>query len=263
MSKKFWLKMGIGAAIILPSAYMLGVRTDVEAAAHEKNGEEAKVTKKSNGLPGPYVAMDFSNLLGIQGFSDEALKIHFKLYEGYVKNANRLLSILNQYAREGQDRTPQYAEIKRRLGWEMDGMRLHEYYFSSMGGTGKPNPNSALMEEIERQFGSYDNWKKEFQATGAMRGIGWAILYQDPKDGRLINMWINEHDHGHLANGSVILPMDVFEHAYMLDYGLDRQGYIDAFFENLNWDLIERRYEEAQAARKTYQEQFAKKAVPN
>lgn len=195
--------------------------------------------------PAPYEAKDYSNLLGIPGFSDDALKTHFTLYQGYVKNSNLLIKILDEYRAQGKERSPQFGAIQRRLGWEMDGMRLHEMYFGNMGGSGKPNQDSALYKEIVSQFGSYDAWKKDFISTGMMRGIGWSVLYRDPTDGRLINMWINEHDTGHLADGDLILPMDVWEHAYMIDYGIDREAYIDAFFENIDWSVSEKRYNEA------------------
>ena len=201
------------------------------------------------GAPKPYEAQNYDHLLGMKGFSDDALKTHFILYEGYVKNANLLLNQLNDYAKAGQTNTHQFADLKRRLGWEMDGMRLHEIYFSSLGGNGQIDENSALYQQIVNDFGSYDAWQEEFESVGRMRGIGWAILYQDPETGRLINMWVNEHDHGHLAGGTVILPMDVFEHAYMLDYGLDRQGYIDAYFNNIDWTVAEERYDQANLAK--------------
>jgi superoxide dismutase, Fe-Mn family len=198
-------------------------------------------------VPSPYKVQDYSNLLGMPGFSDNALNTHFKLYEGYVKNSNLLLSILREYEQAGKEHTAQYGAIKRRLGWEMDGMRLHEMYFSNMGGNGQPNKESALYKEIVSQYGSYDAWKKDYQATGAIRGIGWSLLYRDPTDGRLMNMWINEHDTGHLVDGDAILPMDVWEHAYLLDYGINRQAYIDAFFENIDWKVSEDRYDAAVA----------------
>lgn len=195
--------------------------------------------------PAPYKAKDYSNLLGMPGFSDNALKTHFTLYQGYVKNANLVLSILREYASDGKERTPQFGAIQRRLGWELDGMKLHEMYFGNMGGSGTPDQNSALYKEIVSQFGSYAAWKKDFESTGMMRGIGWSVLYRDPTDGRLMNMWINEHATGHLADGDIILPMDVWEHAYMLDYGIDRQAYIDAFFENIAWKVSEDRFDKA------------------
>lgn len=191
----------------------------------------------------PYTAKDFSYLLGMPGFTDNALNLHFKLYQGYVKNTNLLLSILQQYAKEDKMRTPQFQEIKRRLGWEYDGMHLHELYFSNMGGKRTTlNPNSELAKAINRDFGSYDAWKKEFMETGMLRGIGWVILYREPVEGRLINTWIGEHDIGHLAGGKPILIMDVWEHAYLLDYGIDRMAYIEAFFKNIDWNVVTKRY---------------------
>jgi len=193
----------------------------------------------------PFEPKDYSNLMGMPGFSDKALQTHFTLYRGYVKNTNTLLSILNDYALNNKERTPQFAEVKRRLGWEFDGMRLHEDYFENLGGKDSVlAKDSALYKRLVKDFGSYDNWKQDFIATGAMRGIGWAILYLDPQSGRLINMWINEHDRGHLAGGAPILIMDVFEHAYMVDYGLDRMEYINAFFENIDWDVVQKRYKQ-------------------
>jgi Fe-Mn family superoxide dismutase len=189
-----------------------------------------------------YQAKDYSSLLGMPGFSDKALQTHFKLYQGYVTNTNLLTDILKALTAEGKNRTPLYAEIKRRFGWEFDGMRLHECYFENLGGKGTLDTSSPLYTKLVADFGSYDQWKADFIATGAMRGIGWAVLYLDPQTGRLFNTWINEHDVGHLAGGKPILIMDVFEHAYMIDYLLDRAAYIDAFFKNINWDTVSKRY---------------------
>ncbi|MCB1181669.1 MAG: superoxide dismutase [Chlamydiia bacterium] len=191
----------------------------------------------------PYAAKDFSTLLGMEGFSDYTLNTHFTLYKGYVKNTNLLLEILDQYMKEGKENTPQYAEIKRRVMWEFDGMRLHEDYFSNLGGKNASlDQNSPLYKRIVQDFGSYDRWKQDFVNTGAMRGIGWVVLYRDPVHERLMNTWISEHDKGHMAGGTPILIMDVWEHAYMLDYGLDRLSYIEAFFKNINWDVVSKRF---------------------
>lgn len=186
---------------------------------------------------GPYVAKDFSKLKGMPGFSDKALDLHFTLYQGYVKNTNELLETLNKIA----SNTPAYAELKRRLGWEFNGMRLHELYFGNLGGDGKLDPNSKIAKRLAAQFGSLENWLADFKATGAMRGIGWVVLYEDPTNGRLINTWINEHDVGHLAGGRPLLIMDVFEHAFIPDYGLKRAEYIEAFFKNIDWQAVEAR----------------------
>ncbi len=196
------------------------------------------------GMVAGYQAKNYSHLVGMPGFSQKALEAHFKLYQGYVTNTNLLLTTLEKLAADGKNKTPEYAELKRRFGWEFDGMRLHEYYFDNLGGKDSAlDSKHALYVQIEKDFGSYEKWKADFVATGSMRGIGWAVLYQDPATGRLINTWINEHDVGHLAGGKPILIMDVFEHAYMIDYLLDRASYIDAFFKNLNWDIIQHRYQ--------------------
>ncbi len=192
----------------------------------------------------PYTAKDYSYLIGMKGFGNQTLKYHFKLYEGYVKNTNLAMSIIDQYAKEGKMMTPQFGALQRRLGWEWDGMRLHELYFENLGGNGQPDSKSSLYKAIVDQFGSYEAWKKEYIATGLVRGIGWVVLYQDPRTKKLFNMWINEHALNHLAGGHPFLTMDVWEHAYYLDYGLDRAGYINAFFENIDWPVVEKRYNE-------------------
>lgn len=176
------------------------------------------------------------------GFSDSLLNLHFTLYKGYVKNTNDVLLKLQLLRNEGKASSFEYGAFKRRLGWEFDGMRLHELYFENLGGNGSPDQNSPLISALSSRFGSFENWKKDFIATATMRGIGWAILYLDPAENVLINTWVNEHDTGHLATGSPILIMDVFEHAYMPQYGLDRAGYIGAFFMNIDWETVETRY---------------------
>lgn len=187
--------------------------------------------------PTTYGAKDFSRLKGMAGFSDQALELHFTLYQGYVKNTNALLENLSKIA----PNTPAYAEMKRRLGWEFDGMRLHELYFGNLGGNGQIAPDSKIAKLLTEQFGSVESWASDFKATGAMRGIGWVVLYEDPVTGRLLNAWINEHDVGHLAGGRPLLIMDVFEHAFIPDYGLKKGDYIEAFFKNIDWKAVESR----------------------
>ena len=188
-----------------------------------------------------YAPKEYAGLMGTPGFSDALLKNHFTLYQGYVTNTNKELEILEQLLKESRSASPEYAEMKRRLGWEFNGMRLHEYYFENLGGTAPLNLDGRLGKKLTENFGSVDAWEKDFRATGAMRGIGWTVLYQDPVDGRLINFWINEHDQGHPAGCMPILVMDVFEHAFMLDYGLKRADYIEAFFKNIDWKAVEGR----------------------
>ena len=199
----------------------------------------AQVKKEARTMS--YTAKDYAKLVGMPGFSEALLKNHFTLYQGYVTNTNKVLDTLDQLLKEGKTATPEFAELKRRLGWEFNGMRLHEYYFENLGGKAPLDPNGKLAKKLAESFGSLDAWEKDFKGTGAMRGIGWAVLYQDPANGRLINFWINEHDVAHPAGCTPILIMDVLEHAFMLDYGLKRADYIEAFFRNIDWKAAESR----------------------
>ena len=187
-----------------------------------------------------YEKKDFKPLLGVSGFSDTLFENHFKLYEGYVANVNTFAEKL-AHAQVG---TPEYAEEKRRFGWEWNGMRLHELYFENI----TKNTDTALSQEsplykkIVSDFGSYEAWESDFKGTGALRGIGWAALYYDRRGKRLFNTWVNEHDVGHLAGAEPVLIMDVFEHAFMLDYGLKRVDYIAAFMKAVNWEAVSERF---------------------
>lgn len=191
----------------------------------------------------PYTAKDFSYLVGIPGFGEAALELHFSLYEGYVKNTNLLLQKMEEITRQGKSGTPEFSELKRRFGFEFNGMRLHEFYFSSLGGDGTPDTGGALYKAIVENFGSFEAWKKDFTDTAMGRGIGWAILYYDEVQNRLVNVWINGHHVGNLAGCRVILPLDVFEHAFLVDYGLDKKAYISAFFKTLKWSALEDRFD--------------------
>lgn len=186
-----------------------------------------------------YTAKDYSRLIGMPGFSDALLTNHFTLYQGYVANTNKVFDLLSAMLKDDQVSTPQYAELKRRAGWEFNGMRLHELYFENLGGKIALDKKGKLSSKIIGNFGSLENWEKDFRATGSMRGIGWTILYQDNVTSKLFNQWINEHDAGHPADCIPVLVMDVFEHAFMLDYGLKRAAYIDAFFRNIDWAALE------------------------
>lgn len=188
-----------------------------------------------------YETKDYSSLLGMEGFSEALLKNHFTLYQGYVANTNKVLELLSEMLKADKTTIPEYAELKRRLGWEFNGMRLHEYYFDNLGGNSRLDTGSKIAHELVKGFGSYENWEKDFKATGTMRGIGWIVLYQDTLTHRMFNMWINEHDVGNPAGCNPILVMDVFEHAFMLDYGLKRVDYIGAFFKNIDWNEAEKR----------------------
>lgn len=224
-------------------------------AANQLSNRQASATKveakpsqsASKGAQKEFQAKDYQRLIGMKGFTDKLLTLHFKLYEGYVKNANALSQKLRDLANDGKDKSPEFAGLKRMYGWEFDGMRLHELYFDNLGGSGKNSLDNGLAHALQAQFGSYDRWKEDFVATGMMRGIGWAVLYYDGETGRLTNTWLNEHDLGHLAGNAPILVMDVFEHAYMPEYGLERAQYIQAFFNNIDWELVSARFDRAVA----------------
>ena len=193
-----------------------------------------------------YEAKNFDSLLGLKGFSDNALKTHFALYQGYVNNTNKLREELQSLSKEGKLDSVEHAELKRRLGWEFNGMRLHEYYFEGLTKEHKPlSESSALRKKIEKDFGSYEEWEKMFRAVAAQRGIGWAILYYDTRGDQLLDVWINEHDTGHLSGCVPLLNMDVFEHAFMLDYGTKKADYIEAFMNAVNWDVVSERLKQA------------------
>jgi Fe-Mn family superoxide dismutase len=188
-----------------------------------------------------YIAKDYSHLLGTPGFSNLLLENHFTLYQGYVTNTNKLFSLLTDMLATGSESSPEFAELKRRFGFEFNGMRLHELYFDNLGSQEELDSDSVLANELEAAFGSVEKWVKGFKATGKMRGIGWAVLYKDSVSGRLFNQWINEHETGHMAGCEPLLVMDVFEHAFISDYGLKRADYIEAFFSAVNWDVVSER----------------------
>ena len=193
-----------------------------------------------------YVPKHFDHLLGTSGFSDQLLKAHFTLYQGYVTNVNKVAEVLAASAKIGKVGTLEHAEMKRRFGWEFSGMRLHEYYFGNLAKGGKELEGSGpLHTKLSENFGSDKDWEKDFKAVAGMRGIGWAILYLDPVASRMFNCWITEHEMGHLAGSIPLLVLDVFEHAYMIDYGLKKADYIEAFFRNLDWRVVANRLSSA------------------
>lgn len=189
------------------------------------------------------------NLGTLTGLSERQIENHLKLYAGYVANTNALEAKIEEYKGDSETHKIALAELKRRLGFEFDGMRLHEYYFEALGNTrGDTSKAPTLNEKLALQYGSPDAWWAEFQAVGMMRGIGWAMLYHDKKAGRFHNAWISDHELGHLAGCDIILAMDVWEHAFLLDYlPSERKNYIEAFRTNLDWNVIEERFRKSLA----------------
>ncbi len=200
-----------------------------------------------------YKAQTF-NLSGLTGISDGTLAMHFKLYEGYVTNTNLLNEQIAELAKgelAAKEMTV-FSELTRRLGFEYNGMVLHEWYFGNMkqGGSGDPDKSSAFYKAAEKSYGSYENWKKNFVAVGKMRGVGWAACYQDPMSGSLSNHWITLHEVNNIAGFVPILIMDVWEHAFIRDYApAERPKYIEAFFSNINWAACDERLTKGLATR--------------
>jgi Fe-Mn family superoxide dismutase len=188
------------------------------------------------------------DLSGLKGISDATLEQHFKLYEGYVAQTNALITKLAELNKNGsgvdEKRMPEYSELKRRLGFEYNGMVLHELYFGNLrkNGDRAPARGSPFREAVEASWHSYPRWEADFTCVGKMRGVGWAVCYQDPATGAITNQWIDMHESGHVAGFVPILVMDVWEHAFIHDYAAkDRPKYIEAFFANLNWRTVESR----------------------
>jgi superoxide dismutase, Fe-Mn family len=191
------------------------------------------------------------DLSGLQGISDATLEMHFGLYEGYVKNTNLLIEQTAELRQKGEaaGSNPTFAELVRRMGWEFNGMRLHEYYFDNMTKSGRQLDGGSLYQLLGESYGDFETWKKDFFAVGGMRGVGWAIAFYDPAAQQISNHWIELHQDGNLAGFIPIVVMDCWEHAFIKDYKPAERGkYIEAFYGNLNWDVCEARLSAARNA---------------
>ncbi len=184
------------------------------------------------------------NIGELIGISADSITEHLKLYAGYVKHANLIISKIEEMSKDSEAHAYALGELQRRFGFEFDGMRNHEYYFKSLeGGAHAPSPESALYTAITEEFGSFDAWLARFKAVALTRGIGWAILSYDKTTGRLLNSWVDEQHLGHLTGLSPILALDVWEHAFVPDYKASgKKTYIEDFFKNLNWSVIEENF---------------------
>lgn len=184
---------------------------------------------------------DFSHLIGRVPLSENLLNDHFKLYDGYVNSTNALLKKLEEMRQAGRLLEPEFAELKRRFAWEWNGVRLHELYFENLGGSGDPEEAPEALNIIKASAGSFEAWMEDLVATAKMRGIGWVVTYYDVEGGAVLNTWINEHNESHLTGLKPLIVIDVFEHAFLKDYGLDRAAYIEKIVSNLNWQVVEKR----------------------
>jgi Fe-Mn family superoxide dismutase len=190
-----------------------------------------------------YEARKF-NIPKLDGISEESVKQHIGLYEGYVKNFNAISKKVIEYSEDTEKNAHALSELMRRKSFEFDGMRLHEYYFEQFeGGAKELNKDSPLSKEFEKEYMTY--FQEYFKAIGNMRGPGWAMLYFDPLAKEFQAGFVGEQHQGHFATLPIVLALDVWEHCFILDYGASGKGkYLDAFFKNLNWPVIEKRFSE-------------------
>lgn len=193
----------------------------------------------------PYTEKAFT-LPAMAGLSEKQISEHIKLYQGYVKNTNLILATLEDLKKDSEKNSLALSEILRRFSFEWNGMRLHELYFESLGGNRTLDQNSTLYKKITTQYSSYDAWLAECKAIALMRGIGWVILSYDKENDLLLTRWVSDHEVGHLGSLPVLLALDVWEHSYLVDYPPSgRKDYLEAFFKNLNWSIINARLEKA------------------
>lgn len=190
----------------------------------------------------PYAPQQF-DLPDIAGISQKTTENHLKLYEGYVKQVNAILEKLATLSNNPENHLTLLA-LQRRFSFEFDGMRNHEYYFAALEGGAVTLPDTAsLKEAIAKEWGSFGAWLERFKVIATTRGVGWAMLYYDPTANRLLNAWVDEQHLGHLAGLSPLVALDMWEHAYLMDYASSDKGkYIDAYLNALNWETIENNF---------------------
>lgn len=187
------------------------------------------------------------NIPELKGISRKTIDEHMKLYAGYVKNVNLITDKIAEYMTDSEKHALALAELQRRYSFEWNGMRNHEHYFAAFeGGAQDLGDSGALKAAIAAEFDSFENWLATFKAIALMRGVGWAMLYFDKKTDKLVHAWVEEQHLGQLNGAQLILGLDMWEHSYYLDYTpSEKKKYIEAFFENLNWSVVEKEFEMA------------------
>ena len=185
----------------------------------------------------------------LDGISEKSVEEHLGLYQGYVKNFNAISALLPEYAKDSEKNAHALSELIRRRSFEFGGMRLHEHYFAQFeGGAKAMNESGPFAEQLKKEYMKAEHLQPYLKAIGNMRGPGWAILYWDPEAKQFLAGFTGEQHQGHFVTLPIILALDVWEHAFLLDYGAQGKGkYIDAFFKNLNWSVIEKRFENLSA----------------
>lgn len=178
----------------------------------------------------------------LDGISERQLDVHIKLYEGYVKFINHLFEVQTELKKDPEKNAYALSEVTRRLGFEWNGARMHEHYFAQWEGGHTPL-SKELEDALSAQWGDHKAMVQEFKAVALMRGIGWTLLSQDNKTKQLIIHWVSDHELGQLNDTTTILALDMWEHAFMVDYApAEKNQYVDAWFKNLNGAVISSRF---------------------
>lgn len=169
---------------------------------------------------------------------------HDKLYVGYVNKRNEIDEKLTKVDRTAANATySEYGELKREESFAANAIYLHEYYFNVLGGENAENtkPAGELIQAIEKEFGSFEKWLEDFKAAG-MVARGWVVLAYDFNTGKLHNYLCDSHNHGGIWGAMPVIVLDMYEHAFFIDYGSDRKTYIEDYMKNLNWEAANHLY---------------------
>jgi Fe-Mn family superoxide dismutase len=205
-----------------------------------KKNRNYKISQKK------YKAVDYSYLLGkVKGIDDNLMKTHFKLYEGLVDATNGALAAIEKANSTGVKNMVEYSSIQKQLPLFFNGMRLHELYWDAMCGDNMDKKDPELVEAINKSFGSYEKWKRNFMSTGDIPAVGFAVLFRDRATGKLYNNWINEFNIGELIGVDILLVMDMWEHAYLCEFGLNIKKYQETFLKNVNWSVVSERFRQS------------------
>ena len=186
----------------------------------------------------------------LTGLSQKQIEVHLALYEGYVKHVNLIIEKIAAYKEtDAEGNAYAIAEMRRRLGFEFDGMRMHEYYFEQLeGGTAAVDAASGLAAAVSGKYGSWEGFIAHLKEVCGTRGIGWVVVYSDPRADTVHTTFVNDHEIGQLSGLPILLAIDLWEHAYMVDYvPAEKKTYVEAFLANVNWPIVEKRFASATA----------------
>lgn len=191
------------------------------------------------------------NLPALEGISEKQIKVHLALYEGYVKHTNLIMEKIKALKEaDAEGNAYLIAELRRRFAFEFDGMRVHEYYFEQLeAGSSSLEAGSTLASAAAEKYGSSEGFITHIKEVAGSRGIGWVVVYADPRASTLHTVFVTDHELGQLAGLPIVLALDLWEHAFMVDYvPADKKSYVEAFFSNLNWSVVEKRFDSAMSA---------------